>query len=79
MQLGATLAKQRANKKRTRDDMDDTEQKTLADYETGKAKKAKQDVTSPMLKPFRCRLLDQQLKCNATQRASTSRASQPQG
>ena len=60
MQLGATLAKQRANKKRTRDDMDDTEQKTLADYETGKAKKAKQDVTSPMLKPFRCRLLDQQ-------------------
>ena len=70
MHLGATLAKQRANKKRTRDDMDDTEQKTLADYETGKAKKAKQDVTSPMLKPFRshhqCKLPDQQLKCNAT-------------
>ena len=54
--LGATLAKQRDNKKRSYDDMNDAEQKTLEDYETGKIKKAKQRFTTPRMKPFRCKL-----------------------
>ena len=54
--LGAALAKQRDNKKRSYDDMNDAEQKTLEDYETGKIKKAKQRFTTPRMKPFRCKL-----------------------
>ena len=32
------------------------EQIILEDYETGKTKKAKQDFTTPRMKPFRCKL-----------------------
>ena len=55
LRLGATLAKQRDDSKRSYNDMDDTEQKTLEDYDTGRAKKAKQSSASPQLKPFRCK------------------------
>ena len=50
---GATLAKQRDKGKRSYDDMDEDEQKALEDYETGRAKRAKQTNTLPVLKPFR--------------------------
>jgi hypothetical protein len=56
LRLGAALAKQRKDRKRSYDDMDDAEQKTLEDYETGRTKKAKQDFTTPRMKPFRCKL-----------------------
>ena len=56
LRLGAALAKQRDNKKRSYDDMNDAEQKILEDYETGKTKKAKQGFTTPRMKPFRCKL-----------------------
>ena len=56
LRRGATLAKQRDDNKRTFDEMNDAEQKTLEDYETGRAKKAKQDATTPRLKTFRCNL-----------------------
>jgi hypothetical protein len=56
LRLGATLAKQRDDSKRSYDDMDDAEQKTLEDYETGRTKKAKQGFTTPRMKPFRCKL-----------------------
>ena len=50
---GATLARQRDRGKRSYDDMDEDEQKALEDYETGRAKRAKQTNTLPRLKPFR--------------------------
>jgi len=56
LRLGATLAKQRDKGKRTYDEMDDAEQKTLEDYETGRTKKAKLDSTTPTMQPFRCKL-----------------------
>ena len=56
LRLGAALAKQRDDRKRSYDDMDDAEQKMLEDYETGRAKKAKQSSTIPTMKPFRCEL-----------------------
>ena len=56
LRLGATLAKQKNKGKRTYDDMDEAEQKTLEDYETGKTKKAKLDFTTPRMQPFRCKL-----------------------
>ena len=54
--LGAILAKQRDDRKRSYDDMDAAEQKILEDYETGRAEKKKQRFTTPRLKPFRCNL-----------------------
>ena len=62
VRLGATLAKQRDGSKRSYDDMDEAEQKTLEDYDTGRTKKAKQGLTTPKLKPFRGKLA---LKSNA--------------
>ena len=56
LRLGAALAKQRDNHKRSYDEMDEAEQKILEDFETGKAKKAKQSFTTQRLKPFRCQL-----------------------
>ena len=56
LRLGAALAKQKDRRKRSYDDMNDAEQKTLEDYETGRIKKAKQDVTTPRMKPFRCNM-----------------------
>jgi len=56
LQRGAALAKKRDARERSYDDMDDAEQKMLEDYETGRAKKAKQDFTIPRMKPFRCKL-----------------------
>ena len=56
LRLGAALAKQRDDGKRSYDDMNDTEQKVLEDYETGRTKKAKQCFTTPRIKPFRCKL-----------------------
>ena len=55
LRLGAALAKQRDDRKRSYDDMDDAEQKTLEDYETGRTEKAKQRFTIPRMEPFRCR------------------------
>ena len=62
VRLGATLAEQRDGSKRSYDDMDEAEQKTLEDYDTGRTKKAKQGLTTPKLKPFRGKLA---LKSNA--------------
>ena len=56
LRLGAALAKQRDDGKRAYDDMDDAEQKILEDFDTGRTKKAKQDFTTPRMKPFRCKL-----------------------
>jgi hypothetical protein len=56
LRLGAALAKQRDDGKRSYDDMHDVEQKMLEDYETGRTKKAKQGFTTPRMKPFRCKL-----------------------
>ena len=56
LRLGAALAKQRDDKKRSYDDMNDAEQKILEDNETGRTKKAKQGFTTPRMKPFRCKL-----------------------
>ena len=56
LRLGAALAKQRDDKKRSHDEMSDSEQKILEDYEAGKIKKAKQDLTTPKMEPFRCKL-----------------------
>ena len=56
LRLGAALAKQRDDNKRSYDDMNDAEKKILEDYETGSIKKAKQHLTTPRLKPFRCKL-----------------------
>ena len=54
LRLGAALAKERDDRKRSYDEMDEAEQKILEDFETGKAKKAKQSFTTQRLKPFRC-------------------------
>ena len=54
LRLGAALAKQRDDRKRSYDDMNDAEQKTLEDYETGRAKRTKQSYTIPRMNPFRC-------------------------
>ena len=59
MRLGATLAQQRDDRKRSYDDMNDAEQKTLEDYETGRIKRAKQRFTTPGMKPFRSKLSKQ--------------------
>ena len=56
LRLGAALAKERDDRKRSYDDMNDAEQKILEDYETGRTKKAKQSFTTPRMKPFRCKL-----------------------
>ena len=56
LRSGAALAKQRDDHKRSYDEMDEAEQKILEDFETGKAKKAKQSFTTQRLKPFRCQL-----------------------
>ena len=36
--------------------MDDAEQKTLEDYDTGRTKTAKLDFSTPRMQPFRCKL-----------------------
>jgi hypothetical protein len=54
--LGAILAKQRDDRKRSYDDMNEAEQKTLEDYETGRIKRAKLRLTTPRVKPFRSKL-----------------------
>ena len=56
LRLGAALAKERDDKKRSYDEMNDDEQKTLEDYETGRTERAKQEVTQTKMKPFRCKL-----------------------
>ena len=53
VRLGATLAEQRDGGKRSYDDMDEAEQKTLEDHDTGRTKKAKQGFAIPKMKPFR--------------------------
>ena len=54
---GAILAKQREQKKRTYDDMNVAELKILAEFETGRAQKAKQDVIVPRMRHFRCHVV----------------------
>ena len=53
VRLGATLAEQRDGGKRSYDDMDEAEQKTLEDHDTGRTKKAKQGSAIPKMKQFR--------------------------
>ena len=53
VRLGATLAEQRDGGKRSYDDMDEAEQKTLEDHDTGRTKKAKQGFAIPKMKPLR--------------------------
>ena len=57
--LGANLVKQRDDRKRSYDDMNEAEQQTLQDYETGRIKRAKQRLTTLKLKPFRGKLSKQ--------------------
>ena len=56
LRLGAALARERDDRKRSYDDMNDAEQKILEDYGTGRIKREKQRSTTPNLKPFRCKL-----------------------
>ena len=56
LRLGKALAKQRDDRKRSYDDMNEAEQKTLEDYETGRTKKAKQNFSAKRMTPFRCKL-----------------------
>ena len=56
LRLGATLAQQRDNNKRSYDDMDTTEQQMLEEYDTGRTKIAKQSITPHRMKAFRCKL-----------------------
>ena len=56
LRLGAALAKERDDRKRSYDDMNDAEQKILEDYETGRTKRAKTRATTPRMKHFRCKL-----------------------
>ncbi len=56
LRLGAALAKQRDDGKRSYDDMNEAEQKTLEDYETGRTKKAKQNLSVKRMTPFRSKL-----------------------
>jgi hypothetical protein len=56
LRLGATLAQQRDNNKRSYDDMDTTEQQMLEDYDTGRTQIAKQSITPHRMKAFRCKL-----------------------
>jgi len=57
LRVGATLAKQRDKGKRTYHDMDDAEQKTLENYDTGRTKTTKLDFSNPRMQAFRCKLL----------------------
>ena len=63
LRRGAVLAKERDDRKRSYWDMNDAEQKTLEDYETGRTKRAKQRATTPKLKPFRCKLQINEVQC----------------
>jgi hypothetical protein len=54
--LGAILAKQRDDRKRSYDDMNEAEQQTLEEYETGRIKRAKLRLTTPRVTTFRCNL-----------------------
>ena len=54
LRLGAYLAKQRDSKKRSFDEMNDDEQKTVEDYDTGITKRQKKKITQQRMKPFRC-------------------------
>ena len=56
LRLGEALAKERDDRKRSYDEMNDAEQEILENYETGRTKKAKQRSTTPRLKPFRGKL-----------------------
>ena len=53
LRRGATLANQRDSNKRSYDEMNDTEQKTLEDYDTGRTKRAKLSHTIPRMQQFR--------------------------
>ena len=56
LRLGEALAKERDDKKRSYYEMNDTEQQTLEDFETGRTKKQKQRFQAPRMPPFRCNL-----------------------
>ena len=56
---GAALAKLRNKGKRSYRQMNDAEQKILKDFDRGTIKKAKQDLSTPRMKPFRCTLQSQ--------------------
>ena len=56
LRLGEALAKERDDHKRSYDEMNDTEQQILEDFETGRTKKQKQRLTTPRMRPFRCKL-----------------------
>ena len=53
MRLGKSLVVQRDSSKRSYNDMDDTEQQALEDYETGITKRAKLSHTIPRMQQFR--------------------------
>ena len=53
---GAALAKQRNAGKRSYANMHSLDRKILDDFDSGKSKKAKQALTQPRLKPFRCKM-----------------------
>ena len=55
LRLGEALARQRDKCKRKFEDMDEDEQQILQDYDTGRAERAKEEVSyATRLKPFRC-------------------------
>ena len=56
LRRGATLQQERDQNKRTFQEMKESEQEMLEDYETGRAKKAKKQHGVPKMQPFRCKL-----------------------
>ena len=53
---GALLVQERESRKRSFDEMNTDEQTILEDFETGRTKRAKTRFTTPKLRPFRCKL-----------------------
>ena len=54
--LGAALAKDRDDSKRSYEEMTSAEKEILKDYDTGRFKQEMQRSTTPKLQPFRCNL-----------------------
>ena len=63
--LGAALARQRDDGKRSYEDMNEDEKQVLEDFETGKTAKARKKFAAPKIGPFRCKL-----KSSATEHAT---------
>ena len=79
LRRGAALAKERDDRKRSYDEMNDAEQLCLEDFETGRTKKQKQRSTTPKLKTFRCKLQINDCMNRSAAPASSDASGPPEG